>query len=209
MAAAKTKKSVTLWTPPGRVSFPFFTGPDVGRQYSDDKYKGDLLVPKAIFKEKGKELQDAVLQVGRDKFGTKFKLLGSPYKTPFKDTDSTDSVAEPALRNAIMIRAKAKRQPMFIGPRKDSNGVFPALTSDEIAAIKGGDWVLFNVGVFTYEQQGGGVSLGLNAVQYWKAGEGFGQGRSQLINTAEELEEEELEEASNGDVASDEEDSIV
>lgn len=206
---ATKKNTVTLWTPPGRVSYPFFTGPDVGRQYSDNKYKGDLLIPKAIFKEKGKELQDAVLQVGRDKFGTKFKLVGSPYKTPFKDTDKDDNLAEPALRNAIMIRAKATRQPMFIGPRKDGNGVFPTLSSEKVAAIKGGDWVLFNVGVFAYEQQGGGVTFGLNGVQFWKEGEGFGQGRSQLMKTAEELEEEELEDASNDDVSSEEGDSIV
>lgn len=214
MALAKektVKKERTLvWTPVGRFSYPFFVTPDSGRQYSDDKYKSDLLIPKPVFKEHGKELQDAVLQVGRDHFGTKFDLKSGKWRIPFKDTDKDDTVVE-AFKNSILIRAKSKRRPQFVGPRK-INDKFPDLTEAEIAAIAGGHWGTLYVSIFAYDQKGGGVTLGLNAVQYWKADEAFGQGRSRMLETISELEAE-IDEATAEDVdSSDEEedsDSIV
>jgi hypothetical protein len=212
MATAKTNKKprITLWTPPLQFSYPYFVNPDQGRQYSDNKYKSDGLITKAIFKEKGKALQDAVLSVGKEYFGETFKLKNSKFKTPFKDTDTDDKIENEAMKNCIMIRAKSDKAPLFIGPRKGSDGKFVHLTPQQIANLKGGDWGLLNITVFPYDQQGGGVTFGLNAVQFWKEGEGFGQGRSKLLETAEELEAE-VETAENEDVAdgSTDDDSVV
>jgi len=215
------KPRITLWTPPGMFSWPYFTEVDSGRQYSDDAYKVDLLIPKPDFLAEGKELQDAVLSVGKDYFGAEFKLKNGKYKTPFKDTDQDVKIQNERQKNAILIRAKsgpnkAKNkpavQPEFIGPRRGSQGRFAKLTDEQIAALKGGDWGRLNVTVYPYDQQGGGVTLALNGVQFWKEGEPFGQGRSQLYTTASELEVE-LEEAGVEDVgaaaAEVEEDSVL
>lgn len=183
--AKSEKPRVTVWTAPGRVSFPFFTAPDTGREYSDNKYKGDLIIPKAVFKEQGKALQDAVMSVGREYFGDKFTLKGK-WRHPFKDMDNDDNVVLEAMKGCMMVRAKSSKAPVFIGPRK-VDGNFPELTSQQIADIKGGDWCVFNVTAFPYDQQGGGISLGLNVVQFWKPDAAFGQGRSKILESAEEL----------------------
>lgn len=209
MATAKKPREV-LWTPAGRFSYPYLFSVDSGRQYSDDAYKTDLLIPKAIFKEKGRALQDAVLKVGREYFGPKFDLKSGKWRVPFKDTDTDDNVENEAMKDCILIRAKsgprkmrdgkvkAAQRPLIIGPRKGEDGKFPALSEAEIADIKGGDWGVLNITVYPYDQSGGGVTFGLNAVQFWKVGDGFGQGRSKLVETAAELEAE-IEEASNDD----------
>lgn len=201
MATKEKIERVQLWTPPGRFSFPFLASVDSGRQYSDDAYKTDLLIPKAIFKEFGKEIQDAVLKVGRDKFGKDFKLQGSNYHVPFKDTDKDEAIENEAMKGAILVRGKAgpnkqkktpARQPVIFGPRK-VEGKFQMFTAAEIQNIKGGDWGKLEVAVFAYEgnkQIKPGVSFYLNAVQFWKEGDAFGQGRSRLMETAEELETE-------------------
>lgn len=222
MATAKKPREV-LWTPVGRFSYPYLFSVDSGRKYSDDAYKTDLLIPKSIFKEKGRALQDAVLKVGREHFGPKFDLKSGKWRTPFKDTDTDDRIENDSMKNCILIRASSKprklrdgkvkpaQQPLLIGPRKGADGKFPPLSEAQVADIKGGDWGTLNVTIYPYDQSGGGVTLALNAVQFWKADDGFGQGRSKLVETAEELEAE-IEAAENEDVASSEEadnDSIV
>jgi len=187
MAAAKDKPRKQLWTPAGRISFPFIAMPDTGREYSDNKYKTDLLIRKEAFKEHGKALTDAVIEVGKAYFGDKFTLKGK-WKTPFKDTDTDDKVVNEAMKNCILVRAKASKQPLIIGPRKNSDGKFPELSPEEVQALKGGDWCVLNVTVFPYDQSGGGIALGLNVVQFWKTDTGFGQGRSKVLDSAEELD---------------------
>jgi hypothetical protein len=210
----KTKKEkkerVRIWSPPGRFSFPWLATPDSGRTYSDDAYKSDLFILKPTWKEYGDALKEAVLQVGRDAFGTKFKF-GGQWRTPFKDTDKDDKIVDETQKNCILIRAKSKparsgrfqgvaRQPVVFGPRKDSKGNFPQLTLEEIEAIKGGDWGKLMCDVFAYDQSGGGVTFGLSAVQFWKEGDPFGQGLARLMETVEELEEEEVDEVDEDEV---------
>lgn len=220
---ANKKPREVLWTPAGRFSYPYLFSVDSGRQYSDDAYKTDLLIPKSVFKEKGRAIQDAVLKVGREYFGSAFDLKSGKYKIPFKDMDKDDSVENELMKNCILIRAKSGPrklkdgkvrpavQPLIIGPRKGADGKFAQLSEAEIADIKGGDWGVLNITVYPYDQQGGGVTFGLNAVQFWKADEGFGQGRSKLVETAEELEAE-IDAASNDDAGAAQEaenDSII
>jgi len=212
----KEKKERTiLWSPAGRVSYPFFAAADSGRDLSDDAFKGDLLIPKAIFKEQGKAIQEAILKVGRAEFGPNFKLVGSKYRIPLKDMDTDDRVANEAMRNSIMIRAKSGKrksgpavQPVFIGPRKGPDGRFVPLTQEQIADIRPGDWCKFQISVYAYTQQTGGVSFGLQAVQFWKSDRtGFESGRSESIQTAEELEVE-LDDADTN-ASAEIEDSII
>ncbi len=200
--AKDSKPRIQIWTPAGRVSFPFFSAPDTGREYSDNKYKGDLLISKDAFKTQGKALQEAVLKVGKEYFGDKFDLKTGKYKLPFKDTDKDDKIVNDAMRNCIMVRAKTTKQPTFIGPRKNSDGRFPELTEDEVRAIKGGDWCVFNVTVFPYDQSGGGIALGLNVVQFWKSDVGFGQGKGMIIESAAELELD-VQQPQQGEVTTD------
>lgn len=213
------QERVQLWIGPGRFSFPYFSEVDSGREFSDDAYKCDFLMTKADFKAKGKAIQDAVLKVGREAFGDKFKLKNGTHRTPFKDTDEDDKIENEAMKGCILIRAKsgprkkAKKpaiQPFFIGPRKDASGKFPALSKEEIAAIKGGDYGMINVTVYSYDQKEGGVTLALNGVQFWKPGEAFGQGRSKLVESAEELEED-VDAATDEDAeeTSDDDDSVI
>lgn len=194
-------KVVSLWTPAGRFSFPNLAYPDERPEYGDGAYSCDLLITKATFKEKGEDLKEAVLTVGRDAFGSKFDIKPGSLKprSPFKDTDKNEKIEDDRQKGCILLRAKASpnkrtgsaRQPLVIGPRKDpETGRFIPFTQEEIEAIKGGDWGFLQIGVFAYEQQGGGVTFGLNAVQFWKEGEAFGQGRSAILDTAEEHEVE-------------------
>lgn len=198
--ATEEKKSnrATLWTPPGFFSYPYFSEVDTGRDLSDEAYKVDFFITKAEMAKSGKALQDAVLEVGKAEFGSKFSLTGA-FKTPFKDTDTDDKLTDPRLKGCIMIRAKSgpkrdkktksiispAKQPGFYGPTKDK------LSVEAIREIKGGDWGLLNVNVYAYKVGGNsGVTLALNAVQFWKKGESLGQGVTKVLDTMQELEVE-------------------
>ena len=219
MAKKEKKERVTMWIGPGRFSYPFFSEVDEGREFSDSAYKTDLFITKETFKEKGKGWQDKVKAVGAEAFGSAYKLTSDKYRSPFKDTDTDDDIENESLKNSIMVRAKAKPrkdkpavQPLFIGPKKDSNGQPIKLTDEEIAAIKGGDWGMINVTVFSYDKGNGkGVSLGLNAVQFWKKGEALGQGRAKLLESMEELADDidEPTDDAEVEVENDEDDDII
>ena len=203
MAKNDKPEFVTLWTPPGFFSFPYLAEVDNGRQYSDQAYKTDLIVSKDVIKSDARSvaLQKAVLKVGQDFHGKAFSLKDDgKFSTPFKDMDQSEKELPERFKNCILIRAKSgpnkkkgtpARQPIFIGPRKGADGKFPLLSKDEIAAIKGGDFGLLSVNIYAYAGSKSvlpGVSLALNAVQFWKKGEGLGQGVGKLIDTAEELD---------------------
>lgn len=191
---------ISLWTPPGRLSFPKLASPNTTGLYDIGLYLTDFLITKETFKEKGKPLQQAVLDVGKAYFGETFSFK-SKWRTPFKDTDVEGVVKDEKLKGCILFTAKSSYKiidgkkvgdrPTFIGPRKDSKGKFPDLTGEEIARIKGGDWALLHVNIYAYSEGPGGVTLGLNAVQFWKPGEAFGGDRdTRIFETAAELEAE-------------------
>lgn len=208
---------VTLWTPPGMASWPYIAKPDVGNtRYSDNKCKTDHFIKKETFKLKGKALEDAVKTVGKAFFGEDYKITNPKWRSPFKDTDKDETIQYDNQKGCIMIRAKTSgggttgkpaKLPDVIAARKDSSGSFPKLSKDEIAEIKGGDTVALNITVYPYaaskekdtkDEKGrtvpgkvipGGISFGLNMVQFIKAGEGFGQGNARAMETAEEYED--------------------
>lgn len=195
MAKQKTEK-VTVVSPVGRFSFPYLSAPDTGRTYSDDKYKTDLLIKKEDWKLSGKPLMDAVLKVARDFYG-KPKIQLKDFKNPFTDMDTVDD-CDPKLKGHIRIRAKSEFQPRMYGPDKER------LEEEAVKTIKGGDYGRIVVAVYPYSQQGGGVTLGLNAVQFARTGEALGQGDKAILEMLDEIEvteddlesvEEETEEA--------------
>lgn len=173
-------------TPAGRLSFPYLTKPDTGRTYSDNKYKTDLLIPKAVWEKEGQKLIDAVLTVGRDFFGNP-KLGLKDFKHPFKDTDKLEKIDE-KQKGYVLIRAKTDNPPSIIGPNKNSSGAFADLSPEEVQKIKGGDWGRLQVTVYPYSQQGGGVTFALNVVQFWKPDEAFGGGKAANIAMMDEME---------------------
>ena len=179
-AASAKKESTKVLTPMGRFSFPYLAKPDEGRKYSSGKYSVDLLIKKEDFKTEGKSLRDMVLKVGRQFFQDDSLEL-SDFKNPFKDMDKVDDVAD-YQKGCILIKAKSDYQPVIFGPDKAQ------LSSDEIAAIKGGDYGRLIVTVFGYEQQGGGVTLALSAVQFARAGEALGTGVKQYLSMIDEIE---------------------
>lgn len=184
---AEEKKRYVLWTPVGRISFPQLDTPDTGRENSDNKYKADLLINKATFQKEGKAITDAIMAVGKAKFGDKFDLKSGKYKHPVKDMDKDDDVQE-MYKGMIHIRAKNKVKPEVYHPTKNSAGQFGKFTDEEIRKIKGGDWVRFYVNLWAYDNVAKGVGMSLIAVQFWKADTAFGGGVASALETMSELE---------------------
>lgn len=186
--AKKAKEKVTITTPIGRLSFPYLAEPDSGRQYSDDKYKTDILIPKPVWVEQAKGVIEAVLKVGREYFGNP-KLQLKDFKNPFFDMDN-DSDCPDFAKGHVRLRAKSQFAPVVIGPKKGTDGRFPVWDKEQIAKIKGGDHARIVCAVYGYPQQGGGVTLGLNVVQFAYEGGAIGQGVTELINSIDEIEVE-------------------
>lgn len=193
-------KYVSVWVGPGRFSFPSLVTPDTGREFSDNKFKTDLVIQKAVFKEKNRAIIDAVLKVGKEQFGEKFKLAAnSKFRNPFKDSDTDEKITIDSMKDSIIVRAKSKNRPVFISGRKGADGRFAELNEEQIKNIKGGDWGKILVSVFAYTQAPGGVSFGLQAVQFGGVGEAFGQGKTRILESAEEMETE-LDDVDDDDV---------
>lgn len=189
MAKGKAEKikSVKITTPMGRLSYPFLNEPDSGREFSDNKYKTDFLIPKDIWKTEGKELKDAVLFVGREFFKDKTLEL-SDFKNPFKDTDKLEKYSSSdEVKNCVLLRCKSVYKPIVVGPHK-TNGQWADLPEEERKKIKGGDYCKLVVAIYPYGTGDGGVTLGLNLVQFVKPGDSLGGGRAAALAQLEEIE---------------------
>lgn len=189
---SKTKKAKenkpVVYTPIGRVSYPYLHKPDTGRPESDNKYKVELYIPKEAFQtDEGKALMKVILETGRKFFDDK-KLSLKDFKNPFHDM-STDPKAEEWNKNCIRIRAKSQLEVPVIGPRK-IDGKFQPLSTEKVKEIKGGDYGRAICTVGTYTQQGGGVTLYLNFFQFVKEGEALGQGNWRQLENLSEIEVE-------------------
>lgn len=197
MAKKKEKEYVTIYTPIGIGSWLYLVKPDIGRKESSLKFSAELYVPKADFLKDGKQMIADVTKVAREYHDNK-KLNLNDITNPFKDMDTVKDCPEWA-KGTYRIRAKAGKKdmteaewnqyrPTVIAPRKDENGKFPQYTLDEIKEIKAGDYMRFICGVYGYSQQGGGVALGLNFVQFVKEGKALGQGKMKAIENLDEVE---------------------
>lgn len=175
--AKKKSERVHVMTPVGRLVYPYLHKPDEGRQYSDGKFKTDIIFPKETWKEEGIHLVKAIVQVGREYFGNP-KLQLKDFKNPIKDGDEKSLEH---YKGHYVITPKSQFKPEIVGPDKQK------FTDDRIERIKGGDYARLVVSVFPYEQQGGGVTLGLDVVQFAKEGEALGGGRTAQIEMLDEI----------------------
>lgn len=171
-----------IYTCKGILSYPQLTEPDEGREFSDGKYKTDFLISKADWKTSGKELRDAVLEVGRAYFKDRGLEL-SDFKNPFRDTDKMEKYsASPRVKGCILIRPKSDYKPVIVNAQREE------MSESEVKAIKGGDIAHLVVVVYPYSTGDGGVTLGLNAVQWVQAGEALGGGAASTIAMIQEVE---------------------
>lgn len=181
----KTKSAkIRVKTPVGRFSYPYFANPDSGRAESDNKYKGDLLIPKSTWKTDpdAVKLRGAVLECGRKFYGDK-NLELSDFNNPFKDTDKLEKYSSSEeIKGNILIRAKTEFPPVVVGPDKEE------MNESEVKKIKGGDYGRFVVVVYPYSQKEGGITLGLTVVQYQKPGKALGGGAAASLAMIDEME---------------------
>lgn len=186
MAKTEVKKEL-IYTCRGTLSFPYLVKADEGRQYSDGKFKGDLIIPGDVWKAEGKKIVDAILAVAEAHFGKKLKI--SEFKNPLKLLGADETVPE-RFKNCVLLKAKSKFKPTVYGANK-VNDKFPELNEADVAKIKGGDIVRFIVNFYPYEQSGGGVAAGLQGIQFIKVGDAIGQGKTKEISLLEDQGETE------------------
>lgn len=183
----KVPNKIKVLTPPGTLSYPHLASPDEGKTNSDGKYKTDLLIKKADWKEKGKELRQAVLKVGRRHFGDE-NLQLKDFANPFKDTDALENYSEnDRTKGCILLRAKTEYVPSVIGPDKEE------LSEEDIAKIKGGDTARLVVEVYPYDNDEGGVTVGLNLVQFIQTGKALGQGNAAALALVDEIDPDDMD----------------
>lgn len=168
---------VTL-TPLGFVNFPNFAKPDTGRPNASGKYGAQLFIAKSEFANNGPGMQlvHNILAAGRAVFGQHVQF--NQFKHTLYDVDTLPAekrakLPESVRTGYIQINTSSKRPPVV----KDANQ--RVMTLDEIERISGGDVCRFVVNPFYYPQQGGGIALGLNVVQFKEKGPiVFGGGNS-------------------------------
>lgn len=181
------KNKMKVRTPVGILSYPSVVEPDTGREFSDNKYKTDLLIPKASWKTDpdAKKLRQAVLKVGRAHFKDDALEL-TDFNNPFKDTDKMKKYsADDKVKGHILISAKSEFPPVIINAQKKE------IPEKDAKQIKGGDFARLVVVVYPYSAKGNdGVTLGLNLLQYYKEGDALGGGRAALIEMMDEMEVE-------------------
>lgn len=188
--AVYSKKEIV--TPPGRLGFFNLDKPDSGRQFSDDKYKGDLIFedPKKI-----KSLADEALAVAQEMWGEDVELDDLDYP-PFKDGNDMFKVDEDGEKipyagyaGNVYIRAKSKNRVALVGPKTDSGGDFSPYPAEDFYS---GALVRFSV---TASACNVGkkrcVTFYLNKVQFLENMDRFGAGARPAKEVFGEWEPEE------------------
>jgi hypothetical protein len=163
MAEAKKPKQrkVTYVTPVGVAAYSYFHKPDTGGQYSDNKYKGDLILPGDTDLSK---LETTLKDFCIENFPN---AVRDDIQLPFK---SGDDHKNEEFHGKIILKAKSKYAPQVVDAKKKPlpKGVF----------ARAGDEVRFVTTLYAYEttetiKEGGkkttvtlhGVSLQLTVVQ--------------------------------------------
>lgn len=163
-------------TPLGFISYPYLARPDTGRPNSSGKYTAQLFIAKEDMKSQGMSLLAAVLAKGKELKGPNATL--KDFKHTIYDVDQLSPEKKAKLPEAvrtgfIQINCASTKAPIVKDAKQN------ILSSDDIARIGGGDVCRFVVAAYTYKQQGGGVALGLNIVQFKEKGPvSFGGGAS-------------------------------
>ena len=170
-----TPENVVI-TPLGFISYPYLARPDVGRPNSSGKYTAQLFISKEDMKASGMKLLAAVLAKGRELKGPNATL--KDFKHTIYDVDNLPAdkkakLPESVRTGFIQINCASARAPVVKDAKQN------ILSAADIERIGGGDVCRFVVAAYTYKQQGGGVALGLNIVQFKEKGPvSFGGGAS-------------------------------
>lgn len=172
-------------TPVGIIAYPFLSKPDVGRANSSGKYTVRLYITKDEWKKSAKPLVEAVRAKGRDLKGKDVTL--KEFKHPIYDVEKLEEekrnkLPEQLRTGYMFLNCAGKRQPIV----KDAS--LNTLSNEDIDKIRGGDHCRLVLQPYTYPQQGGGVALGLNIVQYKCKGEfaiGGGSSGAELLTEME------------------------
>ena len=143
-------------------------------------YGTALLIPKNH--PQMKELNDAVQEIGNEKFGKKWAGMFEE-KNPVKDGDAKKYADDPAYHGMWVIGANSERKPQIVDRKLE------AITSED--EIYSGCWVNATFNVYAFEGDANkGVTFGLNNIQLVKTGERLG-GVAGADEDFEELDDEE------------------
>lgn len=142
-----------LMTPKCRIVWPSLFTPSKMKGQSDDnaKYQITLLIPKDADIV---VLKTAAAVAAADMF----PKVKNGLRSPFRNTDEKDSLAELAEDFPFYITARSKDKPGLVGP----NGK----TVDDPEQVYSGRWAKASIQAFGYDNSGNkGVSFGLQNVQ--------------------------------------------
>lgn len=175
---AEDKKPTNVFvTPLGFISYPYLLKPDTGRPNSSNKYTAQLFISVEDFKTQGQALLAAVLEQGKILKQKDVKLNEFKHTITLVDALSPEQKAklpESVRSGFVRINTASTRAPIVKGPIQSV-----LLSPEEIGRISGGDICRLVLTAYTYKQQGGGVALGLNGVQFKQKGPiAFGSGQS-------------------------------
>ena len=176
-------------TPQGRIVYPHLVTPNEKGKYPSGKFEITFMISKDIWKEEGKALREAVLKVGRAYYKDDALKL-SDFANPFQDGDDKESSL---FHDHIVMHPKNKQQPMIVDFQKKE------LSEDAIKAIKSGDYARLAVTVAPYEQQGGGVTLYLDVLQFLSKGAAIGGGVGAALELLDEIDAEDLDDDESED----------
>lgn len=179
----KIKAKIVL--PLGRLSYPYLTSPDTGREYSTNKYSLDLMIDKAVWEKDSKPFRELLLKVARS-YHNKPAAKLSEFRLPFRDMDASEKCPE-SKKGMIGVRAKSGTKPALVDAKKNE-------LTDEMAKelLVQGAYVYVAVAVAGYKQMPAGVTCFLDAVQYVKSGESFGEGGGSGVDMFGEVQDIEI-----------------
>lgn len=193
------RKAPLIKTAVGRLNFVYLAKPDSGREYSNDKYKVDLLFSKEKWQDDDcKQMRVAAIMEARHFFkNDKIKSI-SEFKSPFKDGDEKDMDKESSkpYKGHWYITINSNFKPKVLGPDKQP------MSDTEVEAIKSGDYARAVCAVVGFKQKGGGITFAMNVLQFARVGEAIGGGASaasmELLDELEiDLEDVDLESSSD------------
>lgn len=163
MPAHKSVFINNVVTPKGRFSFPHLEKPDVGGQYSDDKYKVTILIDKA---EDLTAIKKAIMQCAKEAWPGKNIKPKDLAHLPLRDGDEKEHLD--GYPGNYFITAKSKKRRRCVDARR--NDIDPS-------EVYGGCYGRLVLTAMSYEQGGKpGVTFLLDIVQKLEDGESFGGG---------------------------------
>lgn len=182
-AKVSVDKAVGYVTPVGRLLRVCILQPAKQDQYNDGtKFRVDIAWKKDKFKADplGIQLLKATLAVGKAFFKDQSLTL-QDFKHPFLDGDESDWKP---VEGCFFCRPSSQFQIAVCGP----GGFEDKWSESQIRSIKAGDFARLVVNPFPYPTNGGGISFGVNALQFVQVGKALEGGNLKALKVFEEVE---------------------